>query len=158
MAIPYWRAIATWYETMRIGVSGGEIQAAVEEALAGAFGSALNPGHLIHLDEWLDSPISPGSTETIASGMALQCDIIPDATRPGWAANCEDTVAIADEALRDELSRRHPELWSRVLARRRFVQEQLGISLGDELLPFSSAPARFSPFWLSPGRALAYES
>ncbi len=158
MAIPYWRAIAAWYETMRIGVSGGEIQAAVEGALAGAFGPALNPGHLIHLDEWLDSPFYPGSTETIASGMALQCDIIPDTTRPGWAANCEDTVAIADEALRDELSRRHPELWLRVLARRRFVQEQLGIALADELLPLSSAPARFSPFWLSPGRALAYRS
>jgi hypothetical protein len=90
--------------------------------------------------------------------MALQCDIIPDATRPGWAANCEDTVAIADEALREELSGRHPDLWSRVLARRRFVEGQLGIALADELLPFSSAPARFSPFWLSPGRALAYES
>jgi len=156
MAIPYWRAIATWYETIRIGVSGDEIQAAVEEALAGAFGPALNPGHLIHLDEWLDSPVYATSTETIASGMALQCDIIPDATRPGWAANCEDTVAIADEALREELAARHPELWKRVQARRRFVEEQLGIALADELLPFSSAPARFSPFWLSPGRALAY--
>ncbi len=156
MAIPYWRAVATWYETVRIGVSGGEIQAAVEQALAGAFGPALNPGHLIHLDEWLDSPVYPGSTETIASGMALQCDIIPDATRPGWAANCEDTVAIADEALRAELAGRHPELWSRVLARRRFVQERLGIALADEVLPLSSMPARFSPFWLSPGRALVY--
>jgi len=158
MAIPYWRAIATWYETMRIGVSGGEIQGAVEEALGGAFVPALNPGHLIHLDEWLDSPVYPGSSETIDSGMALQCDIIPDATRPGWAANCEDTVALADEALREELSNRHPELWSRVLARRRFVQEQLGVTLADELLLFSSAPAHFSPFWLSPGLALAYQS
>jgi len=158
MAIPYWRAIATWYETIRIGAGGSEIQAAVEEALAGAFGPALNPGHLIHLDEWLDSPVFPGSTETIASGMALQCDIIPDTTRPGWAANCEDTVAVADKALREELSVRQPELWARVLTRRRFLQEQLGIALADELLPFSSAPARFSPFWLSPGQALAFGS
>ena len=155
MAIPYWRAIATWYETMRIGVSGGEIQEAVEEALGGAFAPALNPGHLIHLDEWLDSPVYPGSTETIVSGMALQCDIIPDATRPGWAANCEDGIAIADEGLRAELADRHPELWSRVLARRHFVAEHLRIELADELLPFSSLPARFSPFWLSPERALA---
>lgn len=156
MAIPYWRAIATWYETLRIGAGGGEIQTAVEEALDGAFGPALNPGHLIHLDEWLDSPVYPGSTETIVSGMALQCDIIPDATRPGWAANCEDTVAVADEALRVELGDRYPELWSRVQARRRFVEEQLGIPLAEELLPFSGAPARFSPFWLAPEQALAY--
>jgi Metallopeptidase family M24 len=156
MAIPYWRAVATWYETMRIGVSGGEIQDAVEEALGGAFAPALNPGHLIHLDEWLDSPVYPGSTETIASGMALQCDIIPDATRPGWAANCEDGIAIADERLRAELAERHPELWSRVLARRTFVVEQLRIELADEVLPLSSLPARFSPFWLSPEQALAF--
>jgi len=158
MAVPYWRAIATWYETVRIGIGGAEIQGAVEEALAGAFAPALNPGHLIHLDEWLDSPVYPGSTETLVSGMALQCDIIPDTTRPGWAANCEDTVAVADEALRAELSKRHPEAWSRVLARRRFLEEHLGIDIADELLPLSSTPARFSPFWLSPGFALVYAS
>lgn len=156
MAVPYWRAIATWYETLRLGVGGAELQAAVEDALDGAFEPALNPGHLIHLDEWLDSPIHASSTETILSGMALQCDIIPDATRPGWAANCEDTVAVADDALRRELAARHPELWERVVARREFVRERLGIELADEVLPFSSAPARFSPFWLSPERALAY--
>ena len=158
MAIPYWRAIATWYETMRIGVRGDEIQGAVEEALAGAFSPALNPGHLTHLDEWLGSPIRPDSAEMILSGMALQCDIIPDSTRSGWAANCEDTVAIADRALRHELAARHPELWARVCARRRFMEEQLGIVLADEVLPFSSAPGRFSPFWLDSDRALAYRA
>jgi hypothetical protein len=156
LAIPYWRAIAAWYETVRLGVTGGEIQEAVETALAGAFEPALNPGHLIHLDEWLDSPVYPGSSETIVSGMALQCDIIPSSTRPGWAANCEDTVAIADGDLREELAARYPELWTRVQARRLFVEEQLGIALAAELLPFSSAPARFSPFWLSPELALAF--
>jgi hypothetical protein len=156
MAVPYWRATAAWYETMRIGVTGSEIQAAVEDALGGAFGPALNPGHLTHLDEWLDSPVYAGSTETIASGMALQCDIIPDSTRPGWAANCEDTIAVGDAALRADLAARHPELWARVLVRRRFVEERLGIALADEVLPFSSEPARFSPFWLSPERALTY--
>ena len=158
MALPYWRAIAAWYETIRIGAAGDEIQTAVERALAGAFRPALNPGHLIHLDEWLDSPVYPGSVETIVSGMALQCDIIPDDTRPGWAANCEDTIAVADEALRAELAARHPALWSRVVARRRFVEERLRIALAEELLPLSSAPARFSPFWLSPGQAFAYAS
>lgn len=156
MAIPYWRATAAWYETVRIGVAGAEIQDAVEDALAGAFGPALNPGHLIHLDEWLDSSVYPGSTEPVASGMALQCDIIPDSTRPGWAANCEDTIAVADGALRSDLAASHPQLWARVLARRRFIEDRLGIVLADEVLPFSSTPARFSPFWLSPERALTF--
>src|SRR5207248_1259727 len=44
VAAPYWRAIATWYETVRIGATGGEIDAAVRGSLAGReFGSALNP-------------------------------------------------------------------------------------------------------------------
>ena len=41
------------------------------------FGIFLNPGHQIHLDEWVNSPISPGSTIELRSGMALQVDIIP---------------------------------------------------------------------------------
>ena len=62
-------------------------------------------------------PIRPDSADQLRSGMALQCDIIPVNARPGWAANCEDTIALADEALRDELRERHPETWGRIEAR-----------------------------------------
>jgi Xaa-Pro aminopeptidase len=156
LAIPYWRAIAAWYEAVSLGIPGGEIDLRIRGVLDGAgFGPALNPGHLIHLDEWVHSPVRPGSRDPIRSGMCLQCDIIPDATRPGWAANCEDTVAVADDALRSELAERHPELWSRVQARRELVRGRLGIDLADEVLPLSAAPAYFPPFWLSPEHALA---
>jgi hypothetical protein len=35
LALPYWHAIATWYETLALGVTGGEVHAAVMESLAG---------------------------------------------------------------------------------------------------------------------------
>ena len=98
LAIPYWRAIATWYETIRLGETGGTIDEVIRGTLAGTgFGPALNPGHLTHLDEWVNSPVRPGSADRIVSGMVFQCDIIPDTWAAGWVANCEDAVAIADE-------------------------------------------------------------
>src|SRR5262249_57326128 len=58
LAFPYWRAIAAWYEALALGTSGGEIFREITELLDGeTFSSSLNPGHLIHYDEWLDSPI-----------------------------------------------------------------------------------------------------
>jgi hypothetical protein len=155
LALPYWHAVATWYETIALGVSGGDLHAAVMESLAGAgFGPALNPGHLIHLDEWVHSPVRPGSDERLASGMALQCDIIPTANGPAGAANCEDGLALADSELRGELARDHPDVWARIAARRAFMVDQLGLRLADEVLPLSNTPAWYPPFWLAPERAV----
>ena len=149
-AAPYFNAIATWWQTLRIGVTGGEMHDAVMRALDGAaFKPALNPGHLIATDEWTHSPIRPGSAERIVSGMALQCDIIPAPMPPGLALNCEDTVAIADAQLRAELQAQHPALWSQIEARRAFMREALGIALADDVLPLSVAPAALPPFWLA---------
>ena len=157
LAEPYWRAIATWYESLELGVAGGDVFERITELLAGeAFASSLNPGHLIHYEEWLDSPIREGSSDPIASGMVIQSDIIPTGIRPGWTANCEDTVAIGDAKLRAELESRHPELWSRSAARRAFMRERLGIDVRDEVLPLSPTPAYFPPFWLDLDRALAF--
>ena len=100
----------------------------------------------------------PGSPDRVVSGMVFQCDIIPDSWAAGWAANCEDTVAIADEKLRAELAARHPEVAARIEARRRLMVEQLGIEIADEILPLSCIPAYFPPFWLSPEQALVYAS
>ena len=157
LAMPYWRAIATWYETLAVGIAGAEVFDTVTALLAAEeFASSLNPGHLIHYEEWLDSPIRAGSDDPIASGMVLQSDIIPTGIRPGWTVNCEDTVAIADAALRSELETRHPALWARVRARQEYRRSQLGIPLRDEVLPLSCTAAYFRPFWLASGQALAF--
>jgi hypothetical protein len=157
LAVPYWRAMATWYESLEVGAPGGDIFRTITELLEGeAFASSLNPGHLIHYEEWLDSPIRAGSSDPIASGMVIQSDIIPTGIRPGWTANCEDTVAIGNAELRGEIESRHPELWSRITARRAFMRDRLGIDVRDEVLPLTPTPGYFPPFWLDLDRALAY--
>ncbi|MDP9366582.1 MAG: Xaa-Pro aminopeptidase, partial [Chloroflexota bacterium] len=148
---PYYAAITAWYATVRVGVPGGAVQAAVDGALAEAgadFRPLLNPGHLISYDEWVHSPIRPESTDLLASGTMLQCDVIPAPLPPGTALNCEDSVILADRALRDELARDHPELWRRVQARRAFMESELGLTLSPDLLPLSPANAYLPPFWL----------
>jgi hypothetical protein len=153
-AKPYWRSIATWYESLAVGVSGGDVFATITDLLAGeAFSASLNPGHLIHYEEWLDSPIRAGSDDPVASGMVLQADIIPTGIRAGWTADCEDTIAIADETLRSEIATRHPQLWARIESRQAFMRDRLGIRIRDEVLPLSTTCGYFAPFWLSPGRA-----
>jgi hypothetical protein len=150
---PYFLAQAAWYTTIGIGVTGDEVADAVETALAGAgatFRPMLNPGHLISYDEWVHSPIEPGSQIPLVSGMALQCDIIPTPLPAGTALNCEDSIALADEALRDELASRHPELWARIIRTRELMQQGLGLTLRPETLPLSLANAYLPPAWLSP--------
>jgi hypothetical protein len=158
---PYFLAQASWYATLGIGVTGGEVFAAVEAALANAgapFRPMLNPGHLISYDEWVHSPIEQGSDVPLASGMALQCDIIPTPLPPGTALNCEDSVVLADEALRAEIASRHPELWARIGRTRELMEHQLGLSLRPETLPLSLANAYLPPAWLSPEMVCALAS
>jgi hypothetical protein len=157
LAVPYWRAMATWYEALEVGVPVGDVFQEITGLLEGeAFASSLNPGRLIHYEEWLDSPIRAGSSDPIASGMVFQSDIIPTGIRPGWTANCEDTVAIADADLRASIASRHPELWSRITSRRAFMRDRLGIEVRDEVLPLTPTPGYFPPFWLNLERALVY--
>ena len=158
VVMPYYKAIATWWQTLRIGISGDAIHSAVMHTLAGAsWKPALNPGHLVSIDEWTHSPIRPGSTEQLGSGMALQCDIIPAPMPNGWALNCEDTVAIADANLRAGLAANFPEAWARIQARRNWMHDVLGLVLADEVLPLSNAPACLAPFWLAADLICAVE-
>ena len=138
---PYFGAVVEWYETLRIGVPGGALQAVVDRHLGDPFfGIFLNPGHQIHLDEWVNSPISPGSTIPLRSGMAFQVDIIPATGGPYFTTNIEDGIALADGALRDELAAAYPAAWSRIEARRAFMADALGIRLHPDVLPFSNLP------------------
>ena len=156
LAGPYFAAVVAWYETLAIGVAGGELYDAIHRRLGDPFfGIGLNPGHLIHLDEWLHSPIFAGSGISMKSGMAVQVDVIPATHSPWFTSNIEDGLALADAPLRQAFAAAHPEAWTRISARRRFMAETLGIRLAPEVLPFSNIPAYLPPFWLSPRRVLA---
>lgn len=150
VAKAYFRGLLAWYATARIGAAGGDIHAAVSEALAkGGLKSMLNPGHLVSYDEWSNSPIRPGAADRLKSGMPIQVDIIPTPIAEGWALNCEDAVVLADERLRADIAARYPAVWGRIEARRVFVKDIIGVGLDPAILPLSSTPLAFAPFWLA---------
>jgi hypothetical protein len=156
LVAPYFAAIAEWYATIRIGVTGGALFEVVERHLGDPFfGIFLNPGHQIHLDEWVASPIFAGSTIELRSGMAFQVDVIPATGTEYFTTNIEDGIALADADLRADIARRHPGMWRRIEARRTFMAEQLGIDLHPDVLPFSNLPAVLSPYLLRPELALS---
>jgi hypothetical protein len=152
---PYFRAVVEWYEHVGIGTTGGELYDVIYEHIGDPFfGLGLNPGHLIHLEEWTHSPIYKDSRLQLKSGMALQVDVIPATGTPYFTTNIEDGIALADEPLRSAFERKYPEAWGRILARRQFMQEVLGIRLKPEVLPLSNIPAYLPPYLLSPGMAM----
>jgi Xaa-Pro aminopeptidase len=155
LVAPYFLAVAEWYQSLRVGQTGGVLHEIVERHLGDPFfGIFLNPGHQIHLDEWVNSPIRPGSNTPLRSGMALQVDIIPATGTEYFTTNIEDGVALADPALRAEFAHLYPQAWERIQARRRFMDEELGIELHPDVLPFSNLPAYLPPFLLRPDRAM----
>ena len=153
---PYFAAIGAWYAALHVGQTGAALQAIVDEGLGDPFfGIFLNPGHQIHLDEWVASPVYRGSTVELRSGMAFQVDVIPATGTDHFTTNIEDGIVLADGALRDVLARRFPELWTRVKRRRDFMSASLGIELHPDVLPLSNLPAVLAPFLLRPDRAMS---
>jgi Xaa-Pro aminopeptidase len=152
---PYFAAIAEWYGALHVGQTGGTLQAIVDRHLGDPFfGIFLNPGHQIHLDEWVNSPISPGSTIELRSGMAFQVDVIPATGTEYFTTNIEDGIALADATLRGTFASAYPGAWARIQARRAFMANALGIELHPDVLPFSNIPAWLPPFLLGLGRAM----
>jgi len=147
--------MAAWYKTLDIGAEAGAVFAAAEARRNDRlFRFALNTGHLTHLDEWLHSPFSHGSTIPLRSGMALQADIIPLSNGPYCYSNAEDGLALADEKLRSQIASGYPRCWERIGARRNFMAEALHIRLADCVLPLSNTPAWLPPYALSADRVL----
>jgi Xaa-Pro aminopeptidase len=146
---PYLEAMNLWCGLMRPGIPGGEVQAAMDAALPG-FGVTLNPGHLIGMDEWISSPIYPGSDLPIRSGMAMQMDVIPDHPVYG-STRMEDGYVIADEDLRAMLEATRPMVAARIEMRRTFMRE-MGFDLPDSLLPLADTCGVVVPFMLAPRR------
>jgi Xaa-Pro aminopeptidase len=152
---PYFEAVAEWYGAMRIGQTGGTLHDIIARRLGDPFfGIFLNPGHQIHLDEWVNSPIGPGSAIELRSGMAFQVDIIPATGTDYFTTNIEDGIALADGGLRDAFAERYPAAWGRIQARRQFMSASLGIDLHPDVLPFSNNPAHLPPFVLRPDQVM----
>jgi len=152
---PYFEAVAEWYEALHVGQSGGALQAIIDGRLGDPFfGIFPNPGHQLHLDEWVNSPVGPGNTIALRSGMVMQVDIIPATNGPYFTTNIEDGIARADEALRAALASAYPELWDRVERRSAFMRDVLGIDLHPDVLPLPNLLAFLPPYLLRPDLAM----
>ena len=153
---PYFEAVAEWCEALHIGQTGGVLQEIIDRKLGDPFfGIFLNPGHQLHLDEWVNSPVGPGSDIELRSGMAMQVDIIPATGTPYFTTNIEDGIALADTSMRSEFAVRYPQAWERIEARRRFLRDEIGIDLHEDVLPLSNIPGYLPPYLLSPDRVMS---
>ena len=152
---PYYNAVVTWLEQVHVGLKGGDLYAMIDEVLPKSkYHWHLCPGHLTADEEWLASPIYENSHEIIDSGMLFQIDIIPSVE--GYAGtSCECTVALADEALREEIKNYAPEFWHRIEVRRQFLRDELNISINQDILPMSSTVAYLRPFLLNKENAMS---
>ena len=143
----YFEVVRAWYAAARIGATGGEVFAAAEDARdPSLFDFALNPGHYLHLDEWVNSPFAKDNQVPLRSGMAIQVDIIPVSKGPFCYVNLEDGIVLANEALRDQLRRLDSELMRRVERRRRYMTDVLGYQLDESVLPLGNTSGWLAPY------------
>lgn len=146
---PYFIAIAAWLENIHVGMTGKEMYDLINDVLPQEkYHWTLCPGHLTADEEWLSSPIYENSHELIQSGMLLQSDIIPSVEGYG-GVSAESTICIADIKLREKIKEQYPEMYQRMMKRRKYIIENLGIQLHEDVLPMCSTLAYMRPFMLS---------
>lgn len=149
LASNYFDVVACWYERVAVGAAAGHVVTAVDDRRDKTlFEFAVNPGHSIHLDEWVHSPFVPAGNISLRSGMALQMDIIPVSKGPFWYVNAEDGIALADQKLRAQMAAQYPQCWQRITARRAFMRDILGIRIDETVLPLSNTPGVLAPYAL----------
>ncbi|MCU0800697.1 MAG: hypothetical protein MUD11_02800 [Rhodobacteraceae bacterium] len=154
-AFPYMRAMSEWCSLMQPGTPGHDVWSAMQQALPhDVFGVTLNPGHLIGLDEWVSSPIYQGSTEPLASGMAMQMDVIPGHPTYG-STRMEDGYVIADANLRLQLAAHFPAVLDRAGQRRSFMRDVIGMQVPDSLLPLADTCGIIAPWLFAPDLVIA---
>lgn len=157
VAIPYYSAVVAWLENIKIGMTGGQLYEVIETVLPKEdFHWHLNPGHFTADEEWLSSPVYPESDTVLKSGMLFQIDIIPSIPNYG-GASAETGIALADEALRNEIASTYPELWDRFVKRRTYIKQELHIQLHPEVLPLSDTVGYFRPYLLNKEEALLFQ-
>ena len=154
-AAKYFAVTVAWYEALAVGAPARDVFRAAEAARdPQLFEFAVNPGHYLHLDEWVHSPFTPDSDVVLDSGMVLQMDIIPVSRGPFCYANAEDGVVLADSRMQAELAARFPDCWRRLVARRNWMRRTLEISLHDTVFPLADTTGWFAPYALDLTQAL----
>ena len=135
---PYFEAVAEWFRVLRIGACGGDLAKVIAQWLPfERFDIFLNPGQLIHLDEWVSSPIRTGSTDRIRPGMAIQVDIIPSSDGY-FSTRVKDGIVMVDAVLQEQLGRRFPDCLEHFRRRPELMIDTLSIRVAEDVLPLSN--------------------
>ena len=146
----YWSAVIKWYESRKLGETGGNVFSDVHNVIDDSlYTLMLNPGHNLHLEEWAGSIFSENNSVNLYSGMVLQSDLIPISKGPFCYSNAEDGVVLADQELRTALQNSYPQFWERVLHRRKFLRDEIGLELDESVLPLSDTCGLYAPYALS---------
>jgi len=147
---PYFKALQEWFRNLKTGVEGAVLYDIIHSRLADEkFNIFLNPGHLIHFDEWLNAPVYKGSEVVFKSRMVVQVDIIPGNDIYG-STRMEDGIVLLDENDRKEFEKRFPEAYARCISRRDMMIHTLGIPISDDIFPLSDLTGWIIPFFLNP--------
>lgn len=118
-----------WLSNLAFNRTGDELFQYVDQIYDREF--LINPGHNIdEYQEWTQSIFRRNDTHLIQSGMVFHIDIITETFN-------NDTIAIASEDLRNQLSSEYPDTAARILRRRDYLEEVIGLELDESVLPFS---------------------
>ena len=153
---PYFAAVAEWYGALRIGQTGGALQAIVDRHLGDPFF-----GHLPQRG----SPAPPRRVGQLADRRGLDdraaarewSSRSTSSRRPGPTTSRRTSRTASrspTQSLRLAFAAGYPAAWARIEARRRFMADALGIDLHPDVLPFSNIPAWLPPFLLRPDRVM----
>lgn len=151
----YLEVVRRWYSKICVGAIAGEVVAAAVSQKSDRWEFALNPGHMLHLDEWLASPFFPGSDIKLRSGYAIRQDIIPIPSQGQATINMEDGFVLADEDLQNQLWHLDRAMMERSMARRALMAK-LGYEVHPDVLPLSNIAGAFFPFLLEPKYAAQF--
>jgi hypothetical protein len=89
----------------------------------------------------------------LASGMALQMDVIPGHPVYG-STRMEDGYVIADAELRLQLQARFPRVLDRAGQRQSFMRDVIGMAVPDCLLPLADTCGIVAPWLFDAGQVV----
>lgn len=155
----FFEAMCNWYGKLQVGVDGNTLHWAAHDIIGDpSYHVTLNAGHYTaDGEEWTNALSFDGSAYTLPDGAYLQVDIIASNPDPVRTAICEDTVIVAGSELRKALQEEYPQVYDRIMKRRQVMQELLGITLHEDVLPLSNLNGAMFPFLLNPTAVFALE-
>ncbi len=156
----YYLALDAWYCSLKIGAKGKDVYNSVLDVVKDfkEVGIGLNPGHLIHTDEWTNSPFTADCESTLKSGMMIQCDFTSSVQQKNFQMHAEDGVIIADQETQAQIQKIAPKAYQRMINRREFMRKELGICVDDCVLPTGDMPAVLWPHLMDLTTVLAIEN